>query len=116
MTRKIGHMRSLDHLHQFHHQSRVEEVHVDDLVGALRGIGDPGTDDGRAVGRQNGMLRSHTVQVGEDFAFDVEHLDGGFDHVIGRRCGFFETGGEADAFTGRLGLLFGQASFSNPSR
>jgi hypothetical protein len=69
----------LDQLHPVH---RVEEVHADDLVGALRRAGHLGHGQRRRVGRQDRRRRRQRIELAEELALERDVLGRGLDHEV----------------------------------
>ena len=106
-------VRPLHDLDQFHHQGRVEEVHVAHLLRAIRHVGQPRADDEGAVGRQDRVGGTHRVQPFEQVTLDVELLGDRFDNEIGVPRGQLQVRGERDVSAGLPRSLLGQPSLDD---
>ncbi len=75
LDRLVAGPRSLDHLHERHHDWRVEEVHSDDVLRPARGRGDLRDRDAARVRGEERALRER-VQTGEERLLQVQALGG----------------------------------------
>ncbi len=108
VDRVEGRLRGLqaaNDLDQFHDRHGIEEVHPDDLVGALRHARRVLVIEMELVlVARMASGRQDAVEVAEELSLDLEAFGGGLDGES-RRCEIFEVRGEGDAGAGLVGLL-----------
>ena len=82
--RLIGGLEGSDHLDEPQDRHRVEEVHPDDLVGAIRGCGERRDRNRRSVRGEDRGGREDLVCAAEDLLFHASVLDDRLDQEVGR--------------------------------
>src|SRR6267143_418267 len=83
--RWVARLGAADHLDEFHHRRRVEEVHADDAVGALRRVRHLRDAQRRRVGRKDHVGRAQTIQLRVEIPFDVHLFEDRLDEDLGPR-------------------------------
>ena len=80
----VGRVAPADDLDELQHRHRVEEVHADHPVGALRARRERRDRDRGRVRREDGVRRKRRVGAPEHVLLHVGVLDDRFDHQVGR--------------------------------
>ena len=96
---------SADDLDEGHAVGGVEEMHADELSGALCACGDLGDGEAGAVGGEDGLGFADAVEFGEDILFELHLLHGSLDDEVGVGEGGVVGGGGDVSHDGVHGFL-----------
>ncbi len=110
MHRIEGGLRGLeaaDDLDELHDRDWIEEVHADDLLGALGLSGEFGDGDGAGVGGEDDLGFQGVVEIPEEGGLYLEALGGGLDGEVGGGE-VADVGGGGDAGASFVGLQLGE--------
>ena len=109
--RVIIRLESAHNLQQFHLVDWVEEVHPDDLFGAVSDARNLGQAEGTCIGGKDGGRATNFIEEGEDLDLRLHFLGHGFDDQVRLPCCLFHGTGVLQAGESRIGL--DTADFAN---